>query len=95
MRSVSGIGLDPIPSRTDQLRGRGHHTVDLGARRCTSQPEPRRARLIGHPHRTPQLTQPAKDLAVIRAQPRSLDPTRLFIDGMRNHRKRMYIQPDT
>jgi hypothetical protein len=32
---------------------------------------------------------------VIRTQPRPLDPTCLFIDGMRKHRKRMHIQPNT
>lgn len=29
MRGVTGIGLDPIPARPDQLRGRRHSAIDL------------------------------------------------------------------
>src|SRR6185503_4734903 len=48
-----------------------------------------------HPHRGAQLMQPTQDLAVIRAQPCPGDLACLLIDGVRHHRKRVHIQPDT
>ncbi|GFG99567.1 hypothetical protein MHIP_00510 [Mycolicibacterium hippocampi] len=95
VRGIAGIGLDPIPSRADQLRRCRDHAVDLGISQCPGQPEPRRPGLVGHPQGTSQSVQPVQDLAVIGTQSRPLDPTRLFIKCMRNHRKRMHVQPDT
>jgi hypothetical protein len=39
--------------------------------------------------------QPTQDLAVIRAQPRPGDLACFLVNGMRHHRKRMHVQPDT
>ena len=69
MRGITGIGLDPIPGRALQLRGRGDQAFHPGLGDRPRQPEPGRTRFIRHPHRGPQLMQPTQDLAVIRAQP--------------------------
>ena len=95
MRGITGVGLDPIPRRADQLRWRRYDTLDLGVGQCSRQSKARRSSLIGHPHRTSQSVQPVQDLAVIGTQTRPRDLTRFLIDSMRNHRKRMHIQPDT
>ena len=67
MRGITGIGLNPIPGRPDQLRRRSDHAVDLRLGQRASQPEPSRPSLISHPHRTTPLAQPSDNLAVIRA----------------------------
>lgn len=41
MRRVASVGRDPIPSRTDQLRRRSDHAVDLGFSQRPREPEPR------------------------------------------------------
>ena len=45
--------------------------------------------------RSAQPMQPRQDLTVIGTQPCPFHLTRFLIDGMRNHRKCMHIQPDT
>jgi hypothetical protein len=85
MRRISGIGLDPIASWALQLRRRSDHAFHPGLIDRPRQPEPGRARFIGHPHRGPQLMQPAQYLAVIGAQPRLADFPRFFVHGVRDH----------
>jgi hypothetical protein len=85
MRRITGIGLDTIASWALQLRRRSHHTLHPGIGERPSQPETRRASLIDHPQRRPQLTQPTHDLAVIRTQPRPSDLTGHLINGVRHH----------
>ena len=67
MRGITGVGLDPIPSRALQLRRRCHQAFHPGLGDRPRQPEPGRTGFICHPHRRSQLTQPAQHLAVIRA----------------------------
>jgi hypothetical protein len=95
MRGIAGVGLDPIPSRALQLRRCCDHALHpgLGDRPC--QPEPGRAGLIGHPHRGPQLVQPAQHLAVVWTQSRSRDLACFLVNGVRDDRKRVHVQPDT
>jgi hypothetical protein len=76
MRGIAGVGLDPIPSRALQLRRRGNQALHPGLVDRPRQPEAGRTRLIGHPHRGPQLMQPAQDLTVIRAQSRPSELSR-------------------
>jgi len=47
-------GLDPVPRRALQLRRRGYRTPDPVPGQEPGQPEPRRARLIGHRGRSGQ-----------------------------------------
>jgi hypothetical protein len=42
MRGIAGVGLDPIPTRALQLRGRRHLAPHPGTRQRTGQPEPGR-----------------------------------------------------
>src|SRR5215469_9667029 len=51
--------------------------------------------LWGQPHKPPVPAHAAQDLAVIGTQSCPLDMTRFLIDGMRDYRKRMHIQPNT
>jgi hypothetical protein len=95
MRGVTGIGLDPIPSRANQLRWCRDGAFDLNIDQRPGLSETGRASFVGDPHRAAQSLQPSQDLAVIGAQPRPFDVTGFLIDGMRNHRKRMHIQPNT
>ncbi len=40
MRGITGVGIDPIPGRTDQLRWRRHHAFDLGIGQARANPNP-------------------------------------------------------
>lgn len=92
---VAGIGLDPIPGRALQLRRCGDQASHPRGLDRPRQPEPGRARFIGHPHRGPKLAQPTQDLAVVRTQPCPSNLARLLVNAMRDNRKRMHVQPDT
>jgi hypothetical protein len=93
--AASQVGFHPIPGRALQLRRCRDHTLHPGPGHCPRQPEPGRAGFIGHPHRSPQLMQPAQDFAVLRAQPRPIHPTCFLINSMCNYRKGVHVQPDT
>src|SRR4029453_15717295 len=95
MRRISCVGLDPVPSWALQLRRRSDHAFHPGLIDRARQPEPGRARLIRHPHRGPQLMKHPQDFPIIRAQPRPSDLACFLVNGVRNHRKRMHVQPDT
>ena len=92
MRGVAGIGFDPIPSRADQLRRRGHLTADPGRGQRAGQPEPGRAGLIGHRYRAGQITQPSHDLPMIRGQPSLEHLTGVPIQSTPNYRTCVHIQ---
>jgi hypothetical protein len=95
MPGITGIGLDPIPRRALQPRGRRHHTPDARSEQEPRQPEPRRAGLIGHRHRLRQSLHPFQDLVVIRGQPTLDYLAGLTIQAARHHRSRVHIQPNT
>ena len=40
MRSITGVGLDPIPGRTDQLRRCCHHTLVWASANARANPNP-------------------------------------------------------
>ncbi len=67
-RGIPGVGFDPIPGRTNQLRWRGHQALDPGPFQRSRKPEPGRPGLIGDYHRTWWTLDPLPDLTVIRAQ---------------------------
>lgn len=87
MSGVAGIGLDPVPSRTDQLRWR------RGQR--AGQAEPGRAGLICHRRRARNLTKPGHDLRVIGSQPSLKHLTGVSVQGARDDRSRVHIQANT
>jgi hypothetical protein len=95
MRGIAGIGFHPIPGRALQLRWCRDHTFHPGLGHCPRQPEPGRPGLVGHPYRRSQLMQPAQNFPVVRAQPCPSDLACLLVNGVRHHRKRVHVQPDT
>ena len=66
MRGVFRVGFDTISGRALQLRRRRNEAFHPGA--VVDRPREAKAggtRLIGHPHRGPQLMQPAQHLPVV------------------------------
>ena len=92
---VPGIGLDPIPGRTLQLRGGCNLTPHPLRGQRPVQSEPGRTRLIRHRRRTGQAPDPADDLLAGGCQPRPEHLTRHPVDRRRDDRPRVHVQPNT
>src|SRR3954468_6157439 len=92
MTGIAGIGLDPVTAGPQQLRGRSHLDVDPRPAQKPRQPEPRRARLVRHRHRTRQAPDPGRDVFVRRGQPLLRELARRPVQGRRHHRPCMHIQ---
>ena len=94
-RASRQVGLDPIASGPDRLRWGHHYAIDTRCRQGPSQPEPGRASLIGHCHRTWQTLQPFQDLVVLGGQPAVKELAGFTIQPARNYRSCVHIQSDT
>ncbi len=86
VQRVPGIGLDPITRRALQLRRRRHHTPDPRRGQLPGQPEPGRARLVGHRDRRRQLRQPRRTPPMRRATAGARDTSPVTVVQIRTPR---------
>jgi len=92
---VLGIGLDPVPRGTVKL-GRSHHLApDARRPQMTAQPEPGRTSLVGHRHRSGQISQPGRDVVKGWRQTGLEQLARDTIDRRRDDRPRVHVKPNT
>ena len=91
---VAAVGLDLVPGRALQLRGRHHLAAHPGRGQRPGQPEPGRAGLIGHRHRPRQRDDPVHDRLGLRCHPLGADLARLVVDRAPHDRTSMNVQTD-
>jgi hypothetical protein len=92
---VPQVGLDPVPARALQLRGRRHLALDPPPDQEPGQPEPRRTGLIGDRDRPRQRPDPRLDVAAVGGQPPLEQLTGPPVQTTPDHRACVHIQTDT
>ncbi len=95
MHRIPGVGLDPVPGRARQFRGRHDLAPHPGGAHRPGQPVPRRASLVGHRDRPRQATDPVQHHLRIRAQPGLEHLARDAVDRCCRDRACVHVQPDT
>jgi hypothetical protein len=81
---VAAVGLDPIGGRALDLPRSGNRAVDALRRQCPGQPKPRRARLIGDPHRRRQGSAEVRHLRGLATHPLHCQLTGLLVGDRRD-----------
>jgi len=89
---VTAIGLYPVLRRPRDLPQRRHQATDTGRLEPTREPEPRRPRLIAHPHRACQPRAELHHPPRRARQPLHPQLARLAIHDRRDHPRRVHTQ---
>lgn len=92
---VAAVGLDLVPGRALQLRGRHHLTSQPQRSQGAGQSEASRAGLVGDGHRPGQRGHPFHDLLGLARQPQGSDFAGLGVDRASHDRASMNIKSYT